>query len=117
MVHETLTTPPPHNCVLATNTSLVEGSRLLAEGDATVPDRAVRRRYRQPDETTPTIQRLAEFCSIVEAAVLHDSIFTLPSRDPDDISSTSLISILRKAGICKELPSVEVSQDAIDSLQ
>lgn len=107
---------PALNSVLIPNTSIVEASRLLAYGAANPSDREGWRGRWDDSKPTSAVKRLIEFCNVSEAVVLNDNVYTLPSKDPEDVRSESLSSILRETGIRKELESGELSQKAIIQL-
>ena len=61
--------------------------------------------------------RLLELCSLIEAIVLHDTLFTLPASLPDDVPHLELRKHLIKEGILKEYPLSLVRQQPPSELE
>jgi hypothetical protein len=113
----TLNDLPHVNSTLITNTSIIEASRLITFGDSGPSDGESWGWEGGASKHKVAVRRLVEFCDVSEAVVLNDYVYTLPSKDPEDVTRESLSSVLRDAGIRKELESGQLSNKAIASVR
>jgi len=95
------------NDVLIGNTTICEASRLVS--GTTHSNRA------QSHAHSWGILQLLELCALIEAVVLHDTLFALPAELSSDVGDLELRQHLLDAGILKEYPSLFL-KDVISTL-
>jgi hypothetical protein len=104
-------TIPGPNDVLIGHTTICEASRIFSSTTPKITVGTVGASYVPPR----FIMRFLEWCVLVEAAVLHDALFTLPAELPTDAKHLELRKQLLKAGIVKEYTSPALQQEIINN--
>ncbi len=104
---------PGANDILIGHTTICEASRIFSNSTPDITVGTVHASYAPP----PFIMRFLEWCVLVEAVVLHDTLFTLPAELPSDVKQLELRKQLLTAGIVREYTSPALQQEIIPSLQ
>src|SRR5581483_10306449 len=99
---------PGYNDVLIGHTTICEASRLVSNLPSKLPLYGRKRPL--------SLHRLLELCALIEAVVLHDTLFTLPGTLPEDVEGLELRKQLLASGILRELPTSILSEEMIPTL-
>ena len=84
-------------CALISNTSVCEVSRLLLDRGSSPSSSG------SYDACRKDQMRMFDLFSLIEAAILHERLYTLPFRPPRDLPDLSLRNDLLSGGVLHEL--------------
>ncbi|BAZ25551.1 hypothetical protein NIES4073_64570 [Kalymmatonema gypsitolerans NIES-4073] len=105
---------PGPNDILIGHTTICEAARLISNTNPEVS--GIHIKFSNENSQPIRFLRFLELCSLVEAVVLHDTLYTLPAELPTDVDELNLRKRLIYAGIVREYTSARLSEEIIPAL-